>query len=249
MKIFQIILVLLWRIWFILINIFLVIIFGGGSIPFLLIKKKYRIAYWFHQIWGRSNLFLMGFRYEVDRDEILNRKQSYMIIANHTSIMDIMLIYTLMKNHPLVFVGKSELSKIPIFGYVYSKSNVLVNRKSNISRIQVIKKIQKQINDGKSICMFPEGGVPNPSFFLSSFKNGPFAIAINQQIPIVAFTIEGMKEQFPHKLTKGYPGKIRVKQHYIIQTKGLTIKDKINLKKECYELIYSQLRLFQKNNY
>lgn len=246
MKILRIVLVLLWRAWFVLINIFLVTIWGIGSIPFLFHEKYYPIAYWFHRMWGRSNLFLMGFRYEMEQEETLHKDQPYMIITNHTSIMDIMLIYALMKDHPLVFVGKAELGKIPLFGYVYGKSNILVDRKSKTSRIQAFRQAQKLINAGRSICIFPEGGVPNPSLFLAPFKDGAFFIAIDQQIPILVFTIEGMKRQFPHQLTQGYPGKVRIKRHPVISTKGLTVEDKSTLKKQCYALIHSQLEIFER---
>ncbi|XCI75521.1 MAG: lysophospholipid acyltransferase family protein [Flavobacteriales bacterium] len=246
MKIFQMALVLLWRVWFGLINIFLVILWGGGSIPFLFSERHYRIAYWFHRMWGRSNLFLMGFRYELEKEEPLDKNQPYIIISNHTSVIDIMLIYVLMKDHPLVFVGKAELGRLPLFGYIYGKNNILVDRKSKISRMQVFKEAQKKIVTGRSICIFPEGGVPDRSVFLAPFKDGAFSIAIDQQIPILAFTIEGMKRRFPHELTQGCPGKIRIKQHRIISTKGLTIKDKDSLKKQCYDLIQSQLEAFER---
>ncbi|XOD67028.1 MAG: lysophospholipid acyltransferase family protein [Flavobacteriales bacterium Tduv] len=236
---------MLWRVWFVLINVFLVIIWGGGSIPFLFHEKCYPIAYWFHRMWGRSNLFLMGFRYEVEREDILDKAQPYMIIANHTSVIDIMLIYALIKNHPLVFVGKSELGRIPLFGYVYGKSNILVDRKSRASRAQVVKEAQERIDAGRSICIFPEGGVPDPFLFLAPFKDGAFSIAIDRKIPVLVFTIDGMKRRFPHELTRGFPGKIRVKQHRIIPTKGLTTEDKVKLKEQCYELIHSQLQVFE----
>ncbi|XOD68665.1 MAG: lysophospholipid acyltransferase family protein [Flavobacteriales bacterium AspAUS03] len=241
-------LVLLWRVWFGLINFFLVILCGGGSIPFLFHERHYYIAYWFHRMWGRSNLFLMGFRYELEKEEPLSKDQPYMIISNHASVIDIMLIYVLMKDHPLVFVGKAELGRLPIFGYVYGKSNILVDRKSKTSRMQVFKEAQKKIAAGRSICIFPEGGVPDRSVFLAPFKDGAFSIAIDQQIPILAFTIDGMKWRFPHELTQGFPGKIRIKQHRVISTKGLIIKDKNGLKKQCHDLIQSQLETFEREN-
>lgn len=246
MRIFRAALVLLWRVWFVLINVFLVIIWGGGSIPFLFYEKFYPIAYCFHRMWGQSNLFLMGFRYKVEREGTLDKGQPYMIIANHASVIDIMLIYALMKDHPLVFVGKAELGRIPLFGYVYGKSNILVDRKSRASRAQVFKEAHERIDAGRSICIFPEGGVPNPSVFLAPFKDGAFSISIDRQIPVLAFTIEGMKRRFPHKLTRGYPGKIRIKQHRIIPTKGLLAEDKGKLKEQCYELIHSQLEIFER---
>lgn len=240
------ILIILWKIWFIFINIFLIILWGVGSIPFLFNKKSYSIAYWFHRMWGKSNLFLMGFRCKIEffKEKKL-KNQPYIIIANHTSIIDIMIIYSLFK-YPLVFIGKSELVKIPIFGYIYKKSNIILDRNNKLSYIKVLKEAESKIDSGKSICIFPEGGVPHSSFFLAPFKNGAFYIAINKQIPILVITIEGMKKFFPYKLTLGFPGKIFIKQHSIIPTNGLTKNDIIKLKNKCYQMIYSQLKKFEK---
>lgn len=246
MNILKKILTILWKLWFIIINIFLIILWGIGSIPFLYHKKSYSIAYFLHRMWAKSNLFLMGFRYELEYlKEKKLKKQPYIIIANHTSIIDIMIIYSLCQ-YPLVFLGKAELGKIPIFGYIYKKSNILLDRNNKVSRIKVLKEAQKNIDLGKSICIFPEGGVPDSSLDLAPFQNGAFYIAITKQIPILVFTIIGMKKFFPYKLTLGYPGKIFIKQHPIIPTSGLLIKDSLKLKNKCYKMIYAQLKYFEK---
>ncbi|WP_185864568.1 lysophospholipid acyltransferase family protein [Blattabacterium cuenoti] len=250
MRIIQISLILLWRMWFVLINIFLVPLLAGASIPFLFKDKYYPIAYWFYQIWARINLFLMGFWYELKIDgeqEILDNKKQYIIISNHSSIMDIMLIFSIMRNHPIVFVGKSELARLPFFGFVYKKSNVLIDRKNLSSCMQVFKKVQNKIDSGKSVCLFPEGRVPNPSIFLDRFKNGAFFIAIIKKIPIIPFTIADIKTKFPsNSIIKGSPGKIRIKQHHSISTKNLSLKDKNYLKEKCFNIIKYQLEKFEK---
>ncbi|WP_185869894.1 lysophospholipid acyltransferase family protein [Blattabacterium cuenoti] len=249
MRFIQILLILLWRIWFFFINIFLVPLWAGASIPFLFKEKYYPIAYWFHQMWARSNLFLMGFWYVLEKDEeILDNNKQYVIISNHSSIIDIMLIYSLMRNHPLVFVGKAELSKLPLFGFVYKNSNILIDRKNLSSSIKVFKKIQDKVDSGKSVCIFPEGGVPHPSIFLDHFKSGAFFIAILKKIPIIPFTIGDIKKKFPNfSIIKGIPGKIRIKQHHSISTKNLSLKDKNYLKNKCFNLIQHQLKKFENN--
>ncbi|WP_185873406.1 lysophospholipid acyltransferase family protein [Blattabacterium cuenoti] len=252
MKIIQLSLILLWRIWFFIINIFLIPLLAGASIPFLFSEKYYHIAYWFYQMWGRSNLFLMGFWYILYKEkEILDTDKQYMIISNHTSIIDIMLIFSIMRNHPLIFVGKSGLSKIPIFGFVYKRSNVLIERNNISNCVGIFKKIQNKINYGKSICIFPEGGVSNNkySIHLNPFKKGAFFLAILNKIPIIPFTIADIKTKFPNFFSiKGCPGKIRIKQHHSISTKNLSLKDKDFLKKKCFNIINNQLKSFYKKN-
>ncbi|WP_185877471.1 lysophospholipid acyltransferase family protein [Blattabacterium cuenoti] len=250
MKYIQVPLIFLWRTWFFFINLFLVPLWAGVSIPFLFREKNYHIVYWFYQMWARSNLFLMGFWYVIEKDkEILDNNKQYIIISNHTSIIDIMLIFSIMRNHPLVFVGKSELAKLPFFGFVYKKTNILIDRNNLSSCIKVLKKIQNKIDSGKSICIFPEGRVSNSSTLLNPFKDGAFFIAIINKISIIPFTIADIKKKFPNFFViKGCPGKIRVKQHHSISTKNLSLKDKNNLKKKCFDIIKYQLKIFNNKN-
>lgn len=249
-KIIKKVLIFLWRIWFFIINIFLVPFWSIISIPFLFKDKYYPVAYWFYQMWARCNLFLMGFWFVLEKDkklENLNINQQYVIISNHSSIMDIMIIFSLMRKHPLVFVGKSELANLPIFGFIYKKNNILINRNSLSSCINVFKQIQNKVDSGKSICIFPEGGVPKSSIFLNSFKDGAFHIAILKKIPILPFTIADIKFKFPKFFViKGSPGQIRIKQHNSISTKNLSLEDKDKLKEKCFKLIKNQLKNFNK---
>ncbi|WP_185855614.1 lysophospholipid acyltransferase family protein [Blattabacterium cuenoti] len=247
MKFIQVSLTLLWRMWFFFINFFLVPFWAIISLPFLFKEKYYPIVFWFHQIWARMNLFLMGFWYVLEKDEeILDNNKQYIIISNHSSIMDIMIIFSLMRNHPLVFVGKSELAKLPLFGFIYKKTNILIDRKNLSSCIKVFKKIQQKVDTGKSICIFPEGGVPNSSIFLKNFKSGAFFIAITKKIPIIPLTIADIKTKFPSfSITKGSPGRIRIRQHHSISTNNLSLRDKNYLKIKCFNIIKCQLKKFE----
>jgi 1-acyl-sn-glycerol-3-phosphate acyltransferase len=65
------------------------------------------------RIWAKFILFGMGFYYKKS-SQVLEPDKSYMIVANHT-MTDIMLM--LLHEKPFVFVGKVELSKIPLFGF------------------------------------------------------------------------------------------------------------------------------------
>ena len=108
-----------------------------------------------------------------------------MFVANHTSMTDIMLMLAVNKK-PFVFVGKVELAKIPLFGYFYKRTCILVDRANSKSRMAVFERAQKRLNSGLSICIFPEGGVPDDeSIVLDEFKDGAFRIAIEHQLPIV----------------------------------------------------------------
>ena len=164
-----------------------------------------------------------------------------MLTANHTSMMDIMLMLILVKN-PFVFVGKKELAKLPLFGYFYKKACILVDRSSAVSRQKTMLAAAQKLASGLSVCIFPEGGVPDDeSVVLDEFKDGAFRLAIDFEIPVVPMTFVGLKRMFPFRFFAGRPGKVLVYQHPFVATKGLTQRDKPELKNEVRELILKPL--------
>lgn len=164
-----------------------------------------------------------------------------MFIANHTSMIDIMLMLSVVDN-PSVFVGKEELTKIPLFGFIFKRTSITVKRDSASSRKEVYLEAQKRLNNGLSICIFPEGLVPSDeSVVLSEFKNGAFRLAIEHQIPVVPMTFYDCKKRFSYTFFSGGPGKLRVKIHRFIETKGLNLSDKDKIKQEAFDMIYEEL--------
>lgn len=165
-----------------------------------------------------------------------------MIVANHTSMLDIMLMLKVIK-HPFVFVGKKELSKIPIFGYFYRRTCILVDRNCKNSRQDVFSEAQRRLDQGTSICIFPEGGVPDDeSIVLDVFRDGAFRLAIDHQIPIAPLTLHDTKKRFSYTFFSGKPGKLRVRIHDFISTKSKTQADRRQLKEETRNIILQELK-------
>ena len=241
MKSLRGILSFLWKCWFVLIAIIFTFIFTVFLIyPFTFRDKDYKRCYFFMRGWGVTLFYLTGLWY-VFRGEPLDKNQQYIIVANHGSFMDIMLMFAIIKN-PMVFVGKEELTKLPIFGAIYKRTAITVNRKSKESRAQVYKKAAERIKKGYSICLFPEGGVPDDtSITLDNFKNGAFAMSIDHNLPMAVHTICGMKKHVPYDWFKGYPGKVNVFRNEIIPA-GEYAKGSLNdYKDHVYNTIYNQL--------
>ena len=201
------------------------------------------------RIWAKVILYGMGFYVIIERQQKLEKGKSYMLVSNHTSMADIMLMLTVISN-PFVFVGKVELVKIPLFGFFYKRTCILVDRKSSKSRMSVFNSAQKRLNQGLSICIFPEGGVPNDqSLILDTFKDGAFRLAIEHQIPIVPITFADNKKRFSYKFFSGSPGKMRAVVHPFIETTGLSAESKTDIKylrEATRELINGQLVLMNK---
>ena len=243
MKIFKIIFFLVWRIWFYCLVFITILI----ALPVLIVvishERFYKSFYKVARFWGKSILFGMGFREEVKIIQEIEKSKSYMFIANHTSMIDIMLMLSVVKN-PSVFVGKIELTKIPLFGYIFKRTSIIVDRNCSKSRKEVYNEAQKRLNNGLSVCIFPEGLVPgDESVVLSEFKNGAFRLAIEHQIPIVPMIFYDCKKRFSYTFFSGSPGKLRVKIHPFIETQGLTLRDREPLKKQAFDLIYNELLL------
>ena len=203
-----------------LLGAFLTIILGIPVLLFSIKKEHYHYAYFFIRLWCFGMFYGMGFRYELINltDKKIDKNQQYVFISNHTSIMDVMLPCILMPNHPLCYVGKKELVKIPIFGTVYKRICVMVDRTSARSRADVYRRCEERMEEGQSIVIFPEGGVPDDtSVLLDSFKDGAFILASKHQSPITVFTFVGLKEMFPFNYSKGHPGKVKVYFNDIMQ--------------------------------
>lgn len=193
------------------------------------------------KLWSSIIIYGIGCYPIIKRDFKTEKGKSYLFVANHTSMTDIMLMFYVIPN-PFVFIGKKELAKLPIFGYIYRRTSILVDRGNTKSRIEAFKNAQKKLNQGLSICIFPEGGVPEKDIVLDDFKDGAFQLAIAHQIPIVPLTLHDNKKRLPYDIFRGMPGKMRVKVHSLIPVKDLEINDRKELKQITRKVILEELQ-------
>jgi 1-acyl-sn-glycerol-3-phosphate acyltransferase len=241
----KMILWLLWRVWFYVLMAIPIL----AMLPFLLLsivsERGYPYFFAMARIWAKVILFGMGFYYKVESIQGLEPNKSYMIVANHTSMTDIMLMLAVV-DRPFVFVGKKELASIPLFGFFYKRTCILVDRNNAQSRRAVFESAQNRLNRGLSVCIFPEGGVPyDESVVLDTFKDGAFRLAIEHQIPIVPISFGENKKRLSYTFFSGSPGLMRVKIHTHVATEGKTLNDRRAIKEEVYQIIYNQLVAFE----
>jgi len=245
MKILKIIFWILWRVWFYLLIAIIILVLFPLLVLSILKESWYPYFFKLAQIWARGILWGMGFHTKVFYEEFFSKQQSYMLVANHTSMTDIMLMLVIAKT-PFVFVGKKELAKIPLFGFFYKRTCILVDRDSPKSRMEVYQRAQKRLNQGLSICIFPEGLVPDDeSVVLADFKDGAFRLAIEHQISIVPITFYDNKKRFSYTFFSGSPGIMRAKVHQFIPTHGLVLDDKKRVKETVWNIIFKELSAFQ----
>lgn len=240
MKFLKIPILFLWRMWFYI--LFLITILA--MIPFLLIltsDEKYYATFWkMVRIWAKILVYGMGFRLKVFADQHIERNKSYLFCPNHASLLDAFILIILSKN-PIVFIGKHEFVKIPIFGFFYKRVVIMVDRSCPESRKNVYQEAKKRLKNGISLGIFPEGLVPTENIILAPFKNGAFSLAIEFQIPIVPQVYFDGKRLFSWNFWKGGPGTIRVHQHQFIETSDLQMQHVELLKQQTFQLIYNDL--------
>lgn len=232
-----------WRLWFyILIALPIIVCF-----PFLLLfssrEQWYPYFFWIaRNFWAKTILYGMGFYPRITEEQQLDKGKSYMLIANHSSMTDIMLMLVASKN-PFVFVGKKELAKFPLFGFFYKRVCIMVDRSSARSRSAVYLRAKKRLDSGLSICIFPEGGVPDDEdILLDTFKDGAFRLAIEYGIPIVPMSFLDNKRRFSYRFFSGSMGRMRVYIHRFFETAHLDSKDKEELKNEVRFVLLKKLQ-------
>ena len=164
-----------------------------------------------------------------------------MLVSNHTSMTDIMLMLHVSKI-PFVFVGKAELAKIPLFGFFYRRTCILVDRSNAQSRKAVFEQAQRRLQQGLGICIFPEGGIPeDETLLLDRFKDGAFHLAIEHQIPIVPMTFYDNKKRFPYTFFNGSLGVMRAKVHEFVSTSGYEQQDRKRFRESVRNIILHEL--------
>ncbi|WP_240919342.1 lysophospholipid acyltransferase family protein [Nonlabens sp. SY33080] len=242
MKIVRYILMPVYRVWFyVLVGLPIVVL-----MPLLILttisEKTYNWFFKLARLWAAIVLYGMGFFPKIKRLAKMDPHQSYMLVANHTSMTDIMMMLLISKN-PFVFVGKKELAKIPLFGFFYKRTCILVDRSNPKSRKAVFDRARQRMEDGVGICIFPEGGVPDDtSILLDTFKDGAFRLAIEHQIPVLPVTLFDNKKRFPFEFFKGSPGKMRAIVHPSIPSTGMTLQDdKVRFRESIRQIILQSL--------
>lgn len=230
------VLLVLWRGWFYFLAAIPVIVLFIPLAFFVLLPNGYRYVFWIaRNVWAPFVLLGMGF-WVKKANAFPEEGKSFMLIANHTSYIDVMVILRLRKT-PFVFVGKKELVNIPIFGFLYKRAAIMVDRSSSKSRFGVYGRAQKVIAKGYSVCIFPETDYIDESIVLNPFKQGAFKLAIEHELPILPMAFLDCKRKFPWHTSHGFPGDLRAKALKIIPTSNLKETDIPNLQEKAYQII------------
>ncbi|MHB1178406.1 MAG: lysophospholipid acyltransferase family protein [Daejeonella sp.] len=190
---------------------------------------------------------ISGIFYRFSSERQIDWSKNYIICANHTSNLDITAIILLAKRN-VVFMGKEELLRNFITGIYFRTIDIPLKRDSKMSAYRAFKKAEGNIQDGRSVVIFPEGMISEhyPPV-LQPFKNGPFKLAIDQQVPILPVTIcSNWKLMWDDGRKYGSkPGICDIYIHDAISTVGMVPDDSEGLKEQVYHLINNRLQAYE----
>jgi 1-acyl-sn-glycerol-3-phosphate acyltransferase len=244
MKWFGYLLSSIWRLWFLLMFILVFILFMPALFFFTAIVKNEIIVATLTRYWSKLTIYLSFIFPKVEWEERLSKKEQYIFCPNHVSTLDIPLILAVLPV-PLQYIGKSEIAKIPLFGYFYKNNSVIVDRANKRNAYDAFLKAGEKLKKGINMCIFPEGGIPKEAVFLKKFKNGPFRLALEKNIKTIPITLPDNKSMFPQEYFKGRPGIVRIKVHKAIDPNSLTEKSIENLNTSVYNIIFEQLKNYE----
>jgi 1-acyl-sn-glycerol-3-phosphate acyltransferase len=220
-------------------------------IPFVVVALIFgrirggNIIYKVCKAWGYTWYFFTGIRHQNIYEVAHDLKGQYIFVANHSSYMDIPPIVVAL-NQPVRVLAKYEMSKVPIFGFIYKSITVLVDRRDAEKRAQSIKEMKSFLKEHVSIFIFPEGTFNETGAPLKEFYDGAFRIAIETETVIkpVLFldTVDRLHYKSLFSLT---PGKCRVVFMEEVPVEGLTIEDLPMLKKKVYDVMERGLKKYK----
>lgn len=201
---------------------------------FLKDKRGSDISFFFLKVWGWIFCILCAFQIRTRNKSSLNPKKAYIYICNHNSYLDAIAVVIAIPGSfkPL---GKIEMIKVPIFGLIYRKVVVLIDRANKESRAKSVEELKHDLAKGQSILIFPEGTMNRGDEPLTDFYDGAFRLAIETQTPIAPMVIINARRLFPRAdPLAAKPGVITCIFDEPVEVRGLEPAELENLKARVY---------------
>jgi 1-acyl-sn-glycerol-3-phosphate acyltransferase len=194
-----------------------------------------------NRLWSTIFFTSIFIRVQFVDKHFLEKDQQYIIVSNHFSYLDIPVLGFI--NKDIVFIGKSSLGKIPLFGYMFRNLHIAVDRSNLKSRGESIAKTKQALEEGSSVVVFPEGGITSPAFpLMGRFKDSAFKMAVEKQIQIIPVTLSYNHLILPDdgKLLLKYK-KAKVVFHPPIPVNDRDKKSVAEIRNQCFNVIQDQL--------
>lgn len=199
----------------------------------------YKVVHAINRWWSWLSITMWGVPVEVVRESAGPNPRPCVYVSNHGSYIDIMMLFKYIPGF-LNMMGKASLAKTPVWGDIFGRVYITVDRASAVSRGRAMVAARRSLAEGKSIAIFAEGRIsPKPGKELLPLLDGAFQLAIEAGVPIVP-----VGQPLNHMFMPDVAGSLRVRYHRLkivfhppIPTTGLTLADMPALK----ELVAAQL--------
>jgi len=221
-------------------SLLFVLLFPFFLVP-IIFPRRFTWVGILNRIWAKVLFTLCFLPYTVEHRARLSRTRQYIFCPNHFSYLDIPTMGLTPVN--TVFVGKNEMENIPLFGFMYRRLHITVDRSRVMSRATTFMRTIEALDDGKSLVIYPEAGIisRNPPE-MAPFKDGAFRAAIEKQIPVVPVTIPFNWIILPDGPVLLRPGRVKVIFHEPIETKELDAGSVAQLRVKVRDIIETELR-------
>ncbi|HNE93275.1 MAG TPA: lysophospholipid acyltransferase family protein [Chitinophagaceae bacterium] len=219
------------------------------AFPFILISSAFgikggNVIYKICYVWARVWYFFVGVKHQEIYETEHEVNKQYIFVANHISYMDIPPIVTSI-HQPFRALGKYEMVKVPIFGWIYRSAVILVDRSSAEKRSKSVRALKAAIQHGISVFIFPEGTFNMTEHPLKNFYDGAFRIAIETQTPIKPMLfVDSLKRLHYKSLFELTPGINRTIYLEEVSVDGLTMKNLHELKEVVYKKMEEGLKRY-----
>lgn len=196
-------------------------------------------------LWGDIWFPLVGIFHRNIYEQSLRKDTSYIFVANHISYMDTPAIVRALRQ-PVRPLGKVEMTKIPIFGFIYKNAIVTVDRSSTANRAKSVQVLKAVLRKGISVLVFPEGTFNETNQPLAPFYDGAFRIAIETGTPIKPMLfLDNYDRMHYSSVLSLNPGRSRCVFLDEIATEGLTLKDMGWLKEKVQQAMWDKLIVYK----
>jgi 1-acyl-sn-glycerol-3-phosphate acyltransferase len=230
-----------WALLFFVITMLVIILIPAWLVGLLKEPKRTTFFIQLSRIWMGVYLPLVGVRLKITGKEHFAKNQNYVIVCNHNSFMDVPVTSPGIPGGNKT-IAKIEMAKIPLFGLIYRRGSVLVDRKSEESRLKSYAYMKRVLEMGLHMCIYPEGTRNKTAMPLKEFKDGAFRLAIETKKPIIPAVLFNTKKVLPqHKPFFFWPSKIEM--HFLapIETAHLQMEDTKFLKEKVFELMWNYI--------
>lgn len=155
-----------------------------------------KFLHWTSCIWGSILTWVNPlWKVRISGRDKIKADRTYILISNHQSMLDILVLYRLFKRFK--WVSKAELFKIPIIGWNMSLNRYIsVDRGTKSGHMRMMRKCEENLKQGNSIMIFPEG-TRSRDGNIHTFKEGAFLLAKSCKVDIVPIILKGTFAAFP----------------------------------------------------